>query len=234
MLRISDAPGGEGVFACPTCTHVGFHMLRISDASVSCWHVASEMRRMQSPTQGVGCMSCDRGKYARRRCAGGEGVFSHAPRARTWGFTCYASPMRFRAVGCPARLRRAWLRGDLRMPHVHARGVSRVTHLRCASGRSGCPARLRRAWLRGGIFACPTCTHVGFRMLRISDALPCGRVSCASPMRLVERGSSYAPRARTWGFACYASPMRCRVVGFQMLRISDAFPMRGGSETRGM
>ncbi len=190
--------------------------------------------------------------------APGGRVSLHAPRARTWGFTCYASPMRpsragmshRRCAGCKAP-RKAWgacrvivvnMRvGDaqegrvcFRMPHVHARGVSRVTHLRCASGRSGCPARLRRAWLRGGIFACPTCTHVGFRMLRISDALPCGRVSCASPMRLVERGSSYAPRARTWGFACYASPMRCRVVGFQMLRISDAFPMRGGSETRGM
>ena len=133
----------------------------------------------------------------------------HAPRARTWGFTCYASPMRpsragmshRRCAGCKAP-RKAWgacrvivvnMRvGDaqegrvcFRMPHVHARGVSRVTHLRCASGRSGCPARLRRAWLRGGIFACPTCTHVGFRMLRISDALPGGRVSNVTHLRCV-------------------------------------------------
>ena len=111
MLRISDAPGGEGIFACPTCTHVGFRMLRISDA-LPC-----------------GRVSC-------------------------------ASPTHLVERGC------------LRMPHVHARGVSRVTHLRCASGRSGCPAHLRRAWLRGGVFVCPTCVHVGFDMLRISDALP--------------------------------------------------------------
>ena len=78
VSRISDALLCRVVSSSPTCMHVGFPALRISDASVSCGHIASpmrpsscgsvaspmrpsscgifasEMRRVLSPTQGVG------------------------------------------------------------------------------------------------------------------------------------------------------------------------------------
>ena len=66
VSRISDALLCRVVSSSPTCMHVGFPALRISDASISCGHIASlmrpssrgifasEMRRVLSPTQGVG------------------------------------------------------------------------------------------------------------------------------------------------------------------------------------
>ncbi len=135
-----------------------------------------------------------------------------------------------------AHLRRAIVSCRLVVPHVHARGVSHLTHLRCVRLRAAmlhlrCVQRVRVCRIgdakdvephaRRGVYAVDHAVRARRRRAgRGWETVVCR----ASPMRCCVVLSRRPPRACTWGFPPYASPMRPSSCGIfvRHFRIGDA------------